>query len=107
MSKPNKMTEQSDYIFAAVTHVAASGVDFSRLHSAAHYGLRAGALPSRPQPSYRNDRGRGAVKPLMAYHGQNHPGVKSVGDRVHKQAHPRGLESTLSLSQPSSKQTHC
>lgn len=85
-----------------MTHAAASGVDSSRVHSAAHYGPRTGPLPSRPQPYNRDDHGRGAVRPLMASHRQNHPGVKSVGVRVHKQAHPRALESTLSLSRGTS-----
>lgn len=33
---------------------------------------------------------------------QNHPGVKSVGDKVHKQAYPGGPESTLPLSRGTS-----
>lgn len=85
-----------------MTHAAALGVDSSGVHSAAHYGPPTGPLPSRPQPYNRNDHGQGAVKPLMASHGQTHPGVKSVGDRVYKQAHPRGSESTRSLSRGTS-----
>lgn len=74
----------------------------SRAHSAAHYGPHAGPLLSRPQPYNRNDHGWAAVRPLIASYGQNHPGVKSVGGRVHKQARPRRLESTLSLSRGTS-----
>lgn len=83
-----------------MTHAASS-----RGHSAAHYGPHAGPLPSRPQPYNRNDHGWAAVRPLMASYGQNHPGVKSVGGRVHKQARPRGSESTLSLSRWTSNPT--
>lgn len=85
-----------------MTHAAASGVDSSRAHSATHYGPRAGPLPSRLQPYNHNDHGWGEVKPLIASHGQNHPGVQFVGDRLHKQALPRGSESTLSLSRGTS-----
>lgn len=42
--------------------------------------------------------GEGVVRSPMASHGQNHPGVKYVGDKVHKQAYPREPESTLLLS---------
>lgn len=72
-----------------MTHAAAP-----RLHSAADYG----PLPSRPQPDNSNDPGQGVVRAPMTSHGQNHPGVKSVGDKVHKQAYPRGAESILLLS---------
>lgn len=76
-----------------MTHAAAQ-----RAHSAADYG----PLPSRPRAYNVNDHGWGAVRPRMASHGQNHPGVKSVGDTVHKQAHPRAPESTLSQSRGTS-----
>lgn len=85
--------QRFDYFSAAMTHAAAP-----RLHSAADYG----PLPSRPLPDNSNDHGQGVVRCPMASHGQNHPGVKSVGDKVHKQAYPRGEESTLPLSRGTS-----
>lgn len=96
--------QQFDYCFccSCITHTAASGMGSSRVHSAAHYGPSTGPLPSRPQPYNRDDHGWGAFKPLMGYHGHNPPGVKSVGVRVHKQAHPGASESTLPLSRGTS-----
>lgn len=85
-----------------MTHAAASRVGSSRLLGGTHYGPPTGPLPSRLQPNNRNDHGQGAVKRLMVSPGQNHRGVKSVSDRVHKQVHPWGSESTLSLSRGTS-----
>lgn len=92
------------YFFAAVAHAAAMGLEFPGGYHAAHYGPRTGKMASGPQP-YSHKEHRGAVvKPMMASYGENHPGVRSVDEGIHEQAHPRGSESTFPLSRGTSNQ---
>lgn len=63
---------------------------------AAHYRPRTGKMASGPQP-YSHEEHRGAS------YGENHPGVRSVDEGIHEQAHPRGSES-FALSRGSSNQ---
>lgn len=80
------------------------GLEFPGGYHAAHYRPRTGKMASGPQP-YSHEEHRGAVvKPMMASYGENHPGVRSVAEGIHEQAHPRGSESTFPLSRGTSNQ---
>lgn len=80
------------------------GLEFPGDYHAAHYRPHTGKMASGPEP-YSHKEHRGAsVKPMMASYGENHPGVRSVDEGIHEQVHPRGLESTFSLSRGTSNQ---
>lgn len=78
------------------------GLDFPGVYSAAYYGPRSTKMASRPLPYNRNERGWAEVRPRTASYRENHPGLRSVVDRTHKQAHPRRSELTLSESRGAS-----
>lgn len=89
-------------LVAAIAHAAALGLEYPGVHRAARYGPRTGEMPSGPQPYSHKDHRRAAVTPMLASYSENHPGDRSVDDRIHKQAHPRGSESTHLLSRGTS-----
>lgn len=88
---------------AAIAHAAALGLEFPGDYHAANYGPRMAKMMSGPEP-YNQERREAAVKPMMASYGENHPGVRSVDEGIHEQAHPRGSESTFPLSRGTSNQ---
>lgn len=80
------------------------GLEYPGVHHAARYGPRTGEMPSGPQPYSGKDHRGAAFAPMIASHSENRPGARSVDDRIHKQALPRGSESTHPLSRGTSSQ---
>lgn len=89
---------------SAVARAAALGLDYPGVHGApylygpAHQGMHPSTMPVRPRTYNNNDRELAGTEPNMASYRENQPGVRSLDDRMHKQAHPRNSESTFLLS---------
>lgn len=61
-----------------------------------HHGMHTGIMPSRSQPY--NDHEVDVAEPIMVSYRQNQPGVNTLDDGIHKQAHPWGSDPTFLLS---------
>lgn len=81
------------------------GLDYPGVHGApdlygpAHHGMQPRTMPFRLE--FHNNNGGLAEtepEPNMASYRQNQPAVTSLDDRIHKQAHPKGFESTFLVS---------
>lgn len=90
--------------FAAVAHAAAMGLEFPGGYHAAQYRPRTGKMASGSRPYSHDEHRWAAVEPMMAFYGENHPGVRSVDEGIHEQAHPRGSDPTFPLSRGTSNQ---
>lgn len=78
-------------------------MDYPGVHGApdiygpAHHGMHTGTMPLRSEPY--NDHELDVAEPIMVSYRQNQPGVISLDDGIHKQAHPWGSEPTFLQSQ--------
>ncbi|XP_051262524.1 uncharacterized protein LOC127367045 isoform X1 [Dicentrarchus labrax] len=88
----------------ARARAAALGLDYPGVHGApdlygpAHHGMQRDTMPFRRQPYNNNGRELAETELNMASYGENQPGVRSLDDRIHKQASPRSSESAFVLS---------
>ncbi|XP_039974139.1 uncharacterized protein LOC120784410 [Xiphias gladius] len=88
----------------ARARAAALGLDYPGVHGApdfyrqAHHVMHPGTMPLRPQPYKNRDLESDETESKITSYRQNQPGVRSLDDRVRKQAQPRSSESTFLLN---------